>query len=88
MNAYTRMSEKGQVVVPAATRRRLGWDAGLDLEVIETEDSVTLRARSRHAKALTIDQAVSELRKLYRHEGPPVPIERLGWSADLQDDAA
>ncbi len=88
MNAITKMSEKGQVVVPAATRRRLGWDAGLDLEVIETEDSVTLRARPKPAKTLTVDQAVAAFKRLYQHEGPPVPIEHLGWAPDMEDDAA
>ena len=71
MNAYTKISEKGQVVVPKGTRGRLGWEAGLDLEVIEHEDSITLRRR-RPAKTLSPDEAVAEFKRLYRHEGPPV----------------
>ena len=76
MNAFTRMSKKGQVVVPAETRQRLGWDAGLDLEVIEHDDAVTLR-RSRPAKTLSPQQAVAEFRKLYQHHGPPVTLAQM-----------
>ena len=76
MNAFTKISEKGQVVVPKTTRDRLGWEAGLDLEVIEHEDSVTLRRR-RAAKTLSPDQAVAEFQRLYRHEGPPVSLDEM-----------
>ncbi|KQN25019.1 hypothetical protein ASE86_01735 [Sphingomonas sp. Leaf33] len=76
MNAFTKLSEKGQVVVPVATRHRLGWTAGLDLEVIEHEDGVTFR-RKRSAKTLTPDQAVAGFKKLYRHEGPPASLDDM-----------
>lgn len=84
MNAHTKVSEKGQVVVPKATRDRLGWQAGTDLEVIESKDAVTLRRRQSR-NTLTATEAVIRLRQLYRHEGPPVPIERLSWSTNLDD---
>jgi AbrB family looped-hinge helix DNA binding protein len=86
MNAITKMSGKGQVVVPSDVRQRLGWGAGDDLEVVEGWDFVTLR-RPR-SKSLSIEDAVATFRSLYRHEGPPVPIEQLSWSADADDDAA
>lgn len=84
MNAHTKISEKGQVVVPKATRDRLGWQPGTDLEVIEGKDAVTLRRRQSQ-KTLTVDEAIIRLRQLYRHQGPPVPIEKLSWSADIDD---
>jgi AbrB family looped-hinge helix DNA binding protein len=80
MNAFTKISEKGQIVVPKGTRGRLGWEVGLDLEVIEHEDSVTLRRR-RPSKTLSPDQAVAEFKLLYRHEGPPASLQ------DLKDGA-
>lgn len=76
MNAYTKISEKGQVVVPKATRDRLGWGAGLDLEVIEHGDSVTLKRRMA-TKTLTVEEAVARLKQIYKHRGPPVPIDDL-----------
>jgi antitoxin PrlF len=37
------VSSKGQIVLPATTRRRLGLGAGSKLEVIEEGDDVRLR---------------------------------------------
>jgi antitoxin PrlF len=37
------VSSKGQIVLPAATRRRLGLGAGARLEVLEETDGVRLR---------------------------------------------
>lgn len=37
------VSSKGQIVLPAATRRRLGLGAGARLEVTEEADGVRLR---------------------------------------------
>lgn len=80
MNAFTRLSAKGQVVVPKATRDRLGWTPGTDLELIETADGVTLRPR-RIGKTLTPAQAVAEFQRLYQHKGPPVSLEEMEGSA-------
>ena len=80
MNAFTKMSDKGQVVVPAGMRHRLGWLPGTDLEVIEHGDSVTLRPRPA-PKLLTPAQAVERFRALYQHQGPPATIEDMKASA-------
>jgi len=82
MNAYTKLSAKGQVVVPKATRDRLGWVAGTDLELIESGDGVTLRPR-RPGKTLTPEKAVEILRSLYKHEGPPISLDEMTASAAL-----
>ena len=37
------VSSKGQIVLPAALRRRLGLGAGAQLEVVEQADGLTLR---------------------------------------------
>jgi AbrB family looped-hinge helix DNA binding protein len=85
MNAHTRISEKGQVVVPKGTRDRLGWQPGTDLDIIETSDAITLRRRATGGR-LTVDEALGRLRVLYRHEGPSVPVDELGWDADVAGD--
>ena len=85
MSAYTKVSEKGQVVVPKATRDRLGWQPGTDLEVIESGDAVTLRKRSSD-RTLTVEAAVARLRGIVHSDGPPIPIDRLSWSPDVEDD--
>lgn len=76
MNAFTKVSDKGQVVVPKAVRDRLGWIPGTDLEVVETDDAVTFRRRSQR-RSLTPDEAVAVFRSLYQHEGPPVSLEQM-----------
>jgi AbrB family looped-hinge helix DNA binding protein len=76
MNAYTKLSAKGQVVVPKSTRDRLGWAPGIDLELIETRDGVTLRPR-RSGKTLSPAEAVAEFRRLYQHKGAPVTLEEM-----------
>ena len=86
MNAFTKLSEKGQVVVPKALRDRKGWPAGTDLEVIDAGDGVLLRRRTDGAKRLTVDEALVRLRRLYIHQGPPVPAEQLGWAIDIDDE--
>ena len=82
MTAHTKMSAKGQVVIPKDVRDRLGLVEGVVLDVIETESGVILR-KPAERKKVSVDEAVRELRKIYRHEGPPFPIERLSWSAEV-----
>lgn len=76
MDMQTKLSGKGQVVVPKPVRDRLGWRPGIDLDVIETEDGVTLRARVARKK-LTVDEAVARLREIYTHQGPPASLEDM-----------
>ena len=44
--ATTRMSSKGQVIIPRAVRKAHHWEAGLELIVIDTGDGVLLRPKS------------------------------------------
>jgi hypothetical protein len=57
---------------------------GTVLDVIESGDGVFLR-KPRQRQTLTVEEATRRLRELYRHEGPPIPIERLSWSPDVAD---
>jgi AbrB family looped-hinge helix DNA binding protein len=84
VNDVTRLSAKGQIVIPKDVRDRLGWVQGHDLEVIPMGDGVLLRPAIR-PKKLSIEQATRELRQIYQHEGPPIPLEKLSWSPDVDD---
>lgn len=42
----TKLSSKGQVVLPKSVRERHGWTPGTELEVEPTADGVRLRARA------------------------------------------
>ena len=82
MNVYTKVSDKGQVVVPKALRDLKGWPAGTDLEVIDAGDGVLLRPRRQ--KTLTVEQAVVRFRQLYQHVGPPVSLEQMRRDAEQE----
>ena len=41
--AKTRLSSKGQVIIPKAVRDRHGWQPGVELEVEDRGDAVVLR---------------------------------------------
>ena len=45
------VSSKGQIVLPAALRRRLGMGAGAKIEVLEESDGLKLRVVRSVAKA-------------------------------------
>lgn len=84
MTAQTRLSAKGQVVIPKDVRDRLGWLQGSELEVVEAGDGVLLR-RKQGRKGISVKEATARLRQIYQHQGPPIPIEQLSWSPDVDD---
>jgi AbrB family looped-hinge helix DNA binding protein len=81
MNAQTRISAKGQVVIPKETRERLGLTQGLALDVIETPDGVLLR-KPREQQKLSFEEATARIRKIVKYHGPALSIEQLSWSAE------
>lgn len=42
----TKLSSKGQIVLPKAVREALGWGPGTEFTIEATADGVTLRAKS------------------------------------------
>ena len=73
MNAFTKMSEKGQVVIPKDVRRRLRIGAGDQLEVIERPDGVLLRKPFQRSGE-SFDAVTARIRTHLRYDGPPVSI--------------
>ena len=82
MNAQIKVSAKGQVVIPKDVRDRLGIADGTILDVIESGDGVFLRKPGKRKK-LTVEEATAFLREKINYKGPPLPIERLSWSAEV-----
>lgn len=76
MNAKTRMSAKGQVVIPKDVRDALGLQPGQTLDVVQMSGGVLLRPASRKS-GRSFDEILKEIRTLYRHEGPAVSIEEM-----------
>ncbi|PTL36160.1 hypothetical protein CLG94_05730 [Candidatus Methylomirabilis limnetica] len=66
--ATTKMSSRGQVVIPEGIRKRLGFTTGSQFVVIGEEDTVILKAISAPTLA-DFDELVSEARRQARQAG-------------------
>jgi AbrB family looped-hinge helix DNA binding protein len=70
--AKTRLSSKGQVIIPKAVRDRQGWRPGVELEVEDRGDLVVLR-RAKPFPPTTFE----EVRGCLKYDGPPATIEEM-----------
>ncbi len=68
MNATTRMSSKGQVVIPEVIRKALGLDAGSEFVVVAEDDVVILKLIQAPPMS-EFDDIVSEARRQARRVG-------------------
>lgn len=53
----TKLSSKGQVIIPKAVRSAHRWESGLELQVIDTDDGVLLKPKAPFAAAALTDIA-------------------------------
>lgn len=74
------VSSKGQIVLPAELRRRLGMGAGAKLEIIERADGVTLRL-VRRVEAADLSELAGMVRAPSR--GRPRRLEDFDPAAQL-----
>lgn len=68
----TRLSSKGQVVIPKSVREAHDWAPGQEFEIVETNGSVILRPKKPFPET-TIDEVAGCL----DYDGPPVPVEKM-----------
>lgn len=68
LNATTRMSSKGQVVIPEAVRKALGLDAGSEFVVVAENDVVILKLIQAPAMS-EFEDLVREARRQARRAG-------------------
>ncbi len=61
--ATTKLSSRGQVVIPQAIRKANGWGEGVEFVVVSTSDSVMLKVVSRPSA----DEFRALQRKLQAH---------------------
>ena len=73
----TRLSAKGQVVIPKEVRDALGLQAGQTLDVVPTPGGVLLRpAASKSGRSF--DEITAHLREITSaYTGPPVTIQEM-----------
>lgn len=79
MNAQTKISARGQVVIPKSVRDRLRWLEGDELEVSETLDGVLLKRKDGGRKQISIQEFMAEMPP---HEGPPATLEEMNEAID------
>jgi AbrB family looped-hinge helix DNA binding protein len=77
--ATTRLSSKGQLIIPKEVRDRHGWRAGTELEVEDKGGAVVLRRKKPWPPS-----RIEDVRGCAGYEGPPVSIEDMTGS----DEAA
>ena len=93
MNAQTKISTKGQLVVPKSIRDRLHWNIGDAIEIVEHDAAITLRAVPPAKKGLTATEAMARLRKELPYTGPRISdddiqnavMDMAGRSHDAED---
>ena len=73
----TKVSSKGQVVLPKSLREELDWSAGTDLTIERREDGVLLR-RKDGIKPRTIGEVAGML----KYDGPPVGLKDMDRGID------
>ena len=82
MNAQTKMSEKGQIVIPKDVRERLGLLPGDRLDVIERLDGVLLRKPSIKSGE-SFDRITARIHaRMEKYRQPPLSIEDMGRVID------
>ena len=82
MNAVTRLSTKGQVVIPKDVREHFHWDANTQLQITKTARGIFLEPVQPKRKTLTW----AEFREMLPPppEGPPATDE--DWRKSIEED--
>ena len=76
---HTRLSSKGQIIIPASVRRKHDWKVGTQFEIEETGDGIILRP-ARLFPATTLDDVAGCL----RYEGAAKTLEEMEEAIALE----
>jgi AbrB family looped-hinge helix DNA binding protein len=70
MTKHTKVSAKGQVVIPKDVRDRLHWHPGTELEVVDGPAGVMLRAKPPAIKKRPFKESLARLQAIANYDGP------------------
>ncbi|UVO55506.1 AbrB/MazE/SpoVT family DNA-binding domain-containing protein [Sphingomonas sp. SUN039] len=79
MNALTKMSTKGQVVIPKDVREALGWPEGQPLVVRHAGGRAILEPPEPRRETISWEEF---RRRVPKYEGPPMSIKDMGVKDD------
>ena len=74
--ATTKVSTKGQVILPKAVRESRRWGPGTELEIEERGEDVVLRLK-RPAKRYKLEDVVG----MVKYDGPPITEDDIRQAA-------
>ena len=77
MGHETRISTKGQLVLPKAVRERHQWASGQVIEVIDVPGGVMLRPKAPIADTLKAHEILARIAARSTYRGPVVTIEEM-----------
>lgn len=75
----TRLSSRGQVVLPKQIRDAHHWESGQEFEIVDTDEGVLLRPRSPFPET-----SFEAVRGATGYKGPRVPTDRLTGAEALR----
>lgn len=75
----TKLSSRGQVVLPASIRASKNWAAGVEFTVESTADGVLLRTITRKPKT-----PLSQLFGCIKYTGRPISVEEMDEAITLE----
>ncbi len=81
MTIQTKVSAKGQIVIPKDVRDRLHWDKGTPLEVVAGDGGVYLRVMQQPATE-NFAEFAEKIRKIVNYTGPKITDEDIKESID------
>ncbi|MHA3841818.1 AbrB/MazE/SpoVT family DNA-binding domain-containing protein [Sphingomonas aestuarii] len=84
MNAKTKLSAKGQVVIPKDVRDALGLKPGQTLDVVPTGGGVLLKPQ-RAKSGRSNEEILASIRAITsKYRGPPVSVEEMNETIDAE----
>ncbi len=85
MNAHTRISSKGQVVIPLAVRKDMKLPVGAEFEVVRQNEDILLR-RDRKKEGTSMDELMARLAEIRKTLGP-LPKFTIEEISSVPEDA-